>query len=67
MVVVPMTQRERGELAALLKRADEQRRKINALEVELDTLNQRIAKVRGSAPSERRRIARKKGARDQRS
>ena len=60
-----MALRERDELAELIKRADDQRRKITALQNELERLDQMIARARTTAISatgrpERRRVPRKK-------
>jgi hypothetical protein len=57
-----MTQIARSELKSLLKRAEEQRRKIKALQTELELLNQRIARAQSASGSgrERRQAPRKK-------
>ena len=56
-----MTSRDREELTTLIKLADEQRKRIKALQTELELLDQRIARARGTQRPERRKVvARKK-------
>ena len=45
----------RAELAALVKRADQQRRRIRQLQDELEVINQRIAVAQANVRPERRR------------
>jgi hypothetical protein len=50
-----MSERARAELAALVKRAEQQRRRIKQLQEDLEILHQRIAAAEGKLRPERRR------------